>query len=137
MDEPELTVDDAAAWRQWLMRHGDETTGVWLLLAKKGATAPTTLTYDQALDEALCAGWIDGQRRRRDVATHLQRFTPRRARSPWSRRNVDIVSRLVDEGRMRPAGLAEIERAARRIEQFVAMLARGETVHPQRRTLGS
>ena len=191
----ELIIADAAAWREWLDEHHETPSGVWLVIAKKGTLEPTSLTRDQALDEALCYGWIDGQARRRDEATYLQRFTPRRARSPWSKRNVGIVSRLEAEGRMHPAGLAEVERAkgdgrwdaayagpasiempaelaaaltaepraqamfdiltsqnrysvlhrigsakrpetkARRIEQFVAMLARGETVYPQKRRL--
>jgi uncharacterized protein YdeI (YjbR/CyaY-like superfamily) len=193
---PELTVADAAAWRGWLGENHTDQVGVWLVLAKKGITEPTSLTYDQALDEALCHGWIDGQSRRRDEATWRQRFTPRRVRSPWSARNTDLVARLVAEGRMRPPGLAEIERAkadgrwaaayagpaatevpadlaealagnagakamfdiltsqnrfailhrlravkraetrARRLEEFVAMLARGETVYPRKRALG-
>jgi len=106
-----LTVADAAAWRAWLGEHHGEPAGVWLVLAKKGTVEPTSLSYDQALDEALCHGWIDGQTRRRDEATYLQRFTPRRTRSPWSARNVGLVARLVAEGRMRPPGLAEVERA--------------------------
>ncbi len=92
-------------------RHHDTSAGVWLVLARQGTTQPTSLTYDQALDEALCHGWIDGQARRRDDATYRQRFTPRRARSPWSRRNVGIVGRLERGGRMHPAGVAEVERA--------------------------
>ncbi len=71
----------------WLAAHHDDLTGVWLVLAKKGTTEPTNLTYDQALDEALCHGWIDGQLRRRDEATYAQRFTPRRATSAWSKRS--------------------------------------------------
>jgi uncharacterized protein YdeI (YjbR/CyaY-like superfamily) len=194
-DLPELTVADAAAWRVWLQAHHDDAAGVWLVLAKKGTTQPTTLVYAQALDEALCHGWIDGQVRRRDDATFRQRFTPRRARSAWSQRNVAHVQRLRGEGRMHAAGeravsaaqadgrwesayagqrtmqvpedletalaaepraremfalltsqnrysvLLRIDAAkrsatrARRIEQFVAMLARGETVHPQKRRL--
>jgi uncharacterized protein YdeI (YjbR/CyaY-like superfamily) len=168
---------------------------LWLVLAKKGTVAPTSLSYDQALEEALCHGWIDGQVQRRDQTTYRQRFTPRRPRSPWSARNVGIVTGLVAAGRMHPAGVTEVERAkadgrwdaayagpasievpadlgaalaaepraqamfdiltsqnryavlyrisnaksvgtrARRIDQFVAMLARGETVYPQKRTL--
>ena len=85
------------------------------MLAKKAALAhpdpPTTLTYAEALDEALCHGWIDGQARRRDELTVFQRYTPRHSRSPWSARNVGYVARLVDEGRMQAAGLAEVERA--------------------------
>ena len=109
--QPELTLADARAWRRWLARNHADPTGVWLVLAKKGTTDPTSLTYDEALLEALCHGWIDGQVRRRDEATYLQRFTPRRERSPWSRRNVGLAERLVADGRMHAAGLAEIERA--------------------------
>ena len=194
-DLTELTVPDAAAWRDWLDRFHTDPEGVWLVLAKGGATTPTSLTYDQALEEALCYGWIDGQVRRRDETTYRQRFTPRRARSRWSSRNVGIVARLAASGRMHPAGQAEVDRAkadgrwsaayagpataevppdllaalaanpraqamfeiltsqnryavimritdakrretrARRIESFVAMLERGETLYPQRRRL--
>ena len=191
----ELLLADAAAWRAWLREHDGDDVGVELVLAKKGTTEPTTLTYEEALDEALCHGWIDGQVRRRDARTYRQRFTPRRARSQWSERNVGHVERLLAKGRMHPAGLAAVERAradgrweaaypgqskievpadlatalaaapkakanfellssqnryavlfrihsakrsdtrTRRIEDFVAMLARGETVHPQKRAL--
>ena len=110
-DLPELVVSDLAGWRSWLGEHAEQPTGVWLVLAKKGTVEPTSLTYDEALEESLCHGWIDGQVRGRDAATYLQRFTPRRARSPWSRRNVGIVARLIEEGRMQPRGLAEVERA--------------------------
>ena len=190
---PELVVRDAAAWRTWLAGHHADPVGVWLVLAKKGTEKPTSLTYDQALEEALCHGWIDGQAGRRDDATYRQRFTPRRRRSAWSKRNTGIAERLIAEDRMRPAGHAEVQRAkadgrweaayagpasmevpadlaealaaepkaqamfdglnsqnryailyrivtakradtrARKIEQFVAMLSRGETVHPQKR----
>jgi uncharacterized protein YdeI (YjbR/CyaY-like superfamily) len=191
---PELIVSDAAAWRSWLGQHHTDQAGVWLVLAKKGTEKPTSLTYDQALEEALCHGWIDGQSRRRDETTYRQRFTPRRKRSAWSKRNTRLADRLRAEGRMHPAGHAEVERAkadgrwdaayagpasievppdlaealaaapkaqamfetlngqnryavlyrvvtakradtrARRIQEFVAMLARGETVYPQKRT---
>jgi len=108
---PELIVRDAAAWRAWLAEHHADPTGVWLVLAKKGTENPTSLTYDQALEDALCHGWIDGQARRRDEATYRQRFTPRRKRSAWSKRNTGIAERLHAEGRMHPAGQAEVERA--------------------------
>jgi uncharacterized protein YdeI (YjbR/CyaY-like superfamily) len=187
----ELIVRDATAWRAWLAEHHGEQAGVWLVLAKKGTEKPTSLTYDQALVEALCHGWIDGQVRRRNETTYRQRFTPRRRRSSWSKRNTEIAEQLLAEGRMHAAGIAEIERAkgdgrwdaayagpatmkipadlaaalaaepkaqatfeslnrqnryailyrietakradtrARRIAEFVAMLARGETIHPQ------
>ncbi|MGN8246639.1 YdeI/OmpD-associated family protein [Cellulomonas soli] len=106
-----LTVADAAAWRAWLDVHEDDTDAVWLVLAKKGVVQPTSLTYAAALDEALCSGWIDGQKRARDATTFLQRFSPRRARSLWSQQNQVHVARLDAEGRMRPRGLAEVERA--------------------------
>ncbi|MBO0693576.1 MAG: YdeI/OmpD-associated family protein [Acidimicrobiaceae bacterium] len=107
----ELLVADVDAWRRWLSEHGSEPEGVWLVLAKKGTTDPTSLTYDQALDEALCHGWIDGQVDRRDTHTYRRRFTPRRAGSAWSKRNVGIVERLTAEGRMLPAGLDAVTRA--------------------------
>lgn len=192
---PELVVPDATSWRRWLQRNHAQLDGVWLTLAKKGTTQPTRLGYDDALVEALCFGWIDGQVRRRDELTYFQRFTPRRARSAWSRRNVEIAEQLIAEGRMHAAGLAHIERArsdgrwgsaydgpasiavpedldaalaaqpraramfeiltsqnryavlyrigqakradtrARRIADFVGMLARGETVYPQKKSL--
>ncbi len=111
MDVVDLVLPDAAAWRAWLDAHEDDTDGVWLVLAKKGTTEPTTLTYDQALDEALCSGWIDGQKRGRDAATFRQRFTPRRRASLWSQRNVGLVAALTAEGRMRARGQAEVDRA--------------------------
>jgi uncharacterized protein YdeI (YjbR/CyaY-like superfamily) len=107
----ELIVADVGAWRRWLAERGSEPEGVWLVLAKKGTTEATSLTYDQALHEALCQGWIDGQVGRRDEATYRRRFTPRRAGSAWSKRNVEIVERLTAEGRMRPAGLEAVGRA--------------------------
>lgn len=111
-EEPEtLVVADAQAWRAWLDEHEDEQDGVWLLLAKKGTTSPTALTYVQAVEEALCSGWIDGQTKSVDDRTYRQRFTPRRKASLWSQRNIDRVERLVAAGRMRPRGQAEIDRA--------------------------
>ncbi|MGW3295551.1 YdeI/OmpD-associated family protein [Streptomyces xiamenensis] len=106
-----LTVQDARAWRQWLDAHEESSDGVLLVLAKKGHTHPTSLTYAQALEEALCSGWIDGRRNAIDERTFQQHFTPRRAASLWSRRNVGIVAALIEEGRMRARGHREIERA--------------------------
>ncbi|MFC7641317.1 YdeI family protein [Streptosporangium lutulentum] len=85
-DEPlELTVTDARAWREWLSRHHDSSAGVWLVLAKQNTTRPTSLTYDQALDEALCHGWIDGRLRRRDDITLCRRFTLAEGKVPGQR----------------------------------------------------
>ena len=191
MDFPELLVADAAEWRTWLTSNQSRSQGVWLVLAKKGTTHPTTLSYDEALDEAICFGWIDGQLGRRDSATFRRRFTPRNARSPWSQRNVAIAEQLSASGRRHRSGEDEVRRAkddgrwstayagqagaevpedlahalaanpragamflklttanrysilyrigsakkietrARRIEKFVDMLARGDTIHPQ------
>ncbi|MGN6473569.1 MAG: YdeI/OmpD-associated family protein [Mycobacteriales bacterium] len=191
-ETPELLVPDATRWRAWLADNHATSSGVRLVLAKKNVAGPTQLTYADALPEALCYGWIDGQLTRGDDATYRVRFTPRRTRSPWSKRNVQAAERLITDGRMQPAGLAEVERAradgrwqrayggsasleipddlrdaiaaspraqrmwdvltrtnkfavvyrvqdakraetrARRIQQFVEMLARGETPHPQK-----
>lgn len=185
---------DAEAFARWLSQHHGDATGVWLRLARKGTTEPTSLTYAQALDQALRWGWIDGQSRSIDEATFRQRWMRRRARSVWSVRNVGYATALIEQGLMQPPGLAEVERAkadgrwaaayagpkdmqappellaalaaspaaqsmydvltsqnryaislritsakrpetkARRVEQFVAMLERGETLYPQRRT---
>jgi uncharacterized protein YdeI (YjbR/CyaY-like superfamily) len=191
-ETPELLVADADRWRAWLADNHATSTGVRLVLARKGMAGPTRLTHPGALPEALCYGWIDGQLTQRDQATYRVRFTPRRARSPWSKRNVETAERLIAEGRMQPAGLAEVERAkadgrwqrayggsaslevpadlrdalaaapsaqrmwdvltrtnkfavvyrvqdakraetrARRIQQYVEMLARGDTPYPQK-----
>jgi uncharacterized protein YdeI (YjbR/CyaY-like superfamily) len=195
MELPELVVADAATWRAWLVDHHAQSTGVWLVLAKKGTTDPTSLSYERALEEAICFGWIDGQVGPRDSTTFLRRFTPRKAHSSWSQRNVDIAQRLVTSGRMHDSGAREIAKAkdngrwdnayagqatievpddlstaldaspraramfailtsqnryavlyrineakkadtrAQRIEKFVAMLSRGETIYPQARSL--
>jgi uncharacterized protein YdeI (YjbR/CyaY-like superfamily) len=191
-DLPVLIVADASTWSRWLADHGEEVNGVWLVLAKKGTTEPTSRTYDEALEEALCHGWVDGQLARGDEWTFRRRFTPRRPGSAWSKRNVALVGRLTEEGRMKGPGLDAANRAKadgnweaayasqstieipadlvaalaanpaaqtafdglnganryailyrvttakrpatrhRRIEQLVAMLSRGETIHPQR-----
>jgi uncharacterized protein YdeI (YjbR/CyaY-like superfamily) len=107
----ELIVAAAAAWRAWLDANEDASDGVWLVLAKKGTTEPTSLSYAQAVDEALCSGWIDGQKRSRDETTFVERFTPRRSASLWSQRNIGLAEALIAEGRMRARGHAEIERA--------------------------
>ncbi len=179
---------NARAFESWLRKHHATSDGLWLQIAKKGATAPS-VTYAEAVEIALCWGWIDGQKKSLDAQHFLQRFTPRRARSIWSKVNVEKVAALVEAGRMQAPGLAQVEAAkadgrwaraydgartsvvpedlqaaldaapearaffgtisasnryavlwriqtavkpdtrARRIEQLVAMLARGETVH--------
>src|SRR3546814_6745839 len=91
-------------------------------MAKKGVTEPTSARVEDALQHALCYGWIDGQRRSRDDRTFLQRFTPRRARSPWSKRNVGFVKALTEAGLMQPARLAEVQRAKDRSEEHTSEL---------------
>ena len=110
-DLPVLILTNATAWAQWLAREAATSSGVWLTLAKKGVTDPTSLTYAQALDEALCHGWIDGQARSRDESTYSHRFTPRTAKSIWSKRNVGHIARLEGEGRMQARGSSEVEKA--------------------------
>ena len=184
-----LLFASQGAFAQWLAAHHASSDGVWLRHAKKGAPEPS-VTYQEALEVALCFGWIDGQKRSMDAHHYLQRWTPRRARSLWSKVNRDKVLRYIEEGKMQPGGLAEIERAradgrwdaaydpassaavppdlqaafdahpgaaeffatlgaqnryavlfriqtakrletrARKVQQFAAMLARHETVHP-------
>jgi len=106
----ELIVADAEALRAWLMANHATSAGVWLALTRKGGTV-TTLTWQQAVDEALCFGWIDGQARKGDEETSWIRFTPRRPRSSWSQRNVANVARLESQGRMMPPGRAAVEAA--------------------------
>ncbi|KAI0104066.1 bacteriocin-protection, YdeI or OmpD-associated-domain-containing protein [Hypoxylon sp. NC0597] len=105
---PVLTVSNAADWSDWLFRNGGTSKGVWLTLAKKVGTSLTSLTYAQALDKALCHGWIDGQVRKGNgdeaSTSYAQRFTPRTAQSSWSKRNIENVARLEKANRMTEAG---------------------------------
>lgn len=110
MSEPTLTFHTQAEWDAWLELNGRAATGVWLRLAKKGA-APPTISYAEALESALCHGWVDGQKQAQSEHHWLQRFTPRTAKSPWSRINKAKALALIAAGRMRPSGLREIERA--------------------------
>jgi uncharacterized protein YdeI (YjbR/CyaY-like superfamily) len=109
-DLPLMPFESAAAWESWLEAFHAESAGVWLQIAKK-ATGIPTVTYAEAVEVALCYGWIDGQKASHDADYFLQRFTPRRPRSKWSKINVDKVAELAKTGRMRPAGIAEVEAA--------------------------
>lgn len=106
----ELVVPDPAALRAWLAEHHATSPGVRLVLGKAGGSV-TTLTWATAVEELLCVGWIDGQAGRRDEETYTIRVTPRRPRGLWSARNVGLVERLEAEGRMLPAGRAQVEAA--------------------------
>ncbi|WP_443461034.1 YdeI/OmpD-associated family protein [Glutamicibacter arilaitensis] len=109
-DNP-LILKDVAFWRGWLDENEETSDGVCLLVAKKGTTEPSSLMVADALQEALCSGWIDGQRRSRDETTFLQRYTPRRKASVWSEKITQFVAALIEQGRMRPRGRAEIDKA--------------------------
>lgn len=108
-DKPELHVATVEEWERFLAS-GPDPAGVRLRLRKKGSKEPG-ITYAEALDVALCFGWIDGQGQSLDADYHLRAFTPRRSRSIWSKVNVGHATRLIEEGRMRPEGQAEIDRA--------------------------
>jgi uncharacterized protein YdeI (YjbR/CyaY-like superfamily) len=109
-EQPVLRFADPAAFEAWMEAHHAEVDGIWIEFAKKGS-GHASIVYAEALDIALCFGWIDGQAKAVDEHWYRQRWTPRRARSPWSKRNVGKVDGLIAAGRMRPAGHAEIERA--------------------------
>ena len=126
-DKPILDVT-LEQWEQYLSGDPDPG-GVRLKLRKKLSSAPG-ITWSEALDVALCYGWIDGQTGRLDDDYTLQSFTPRRARSSWSQINVEHVARLIAEGRMRPAGLAEVERAKADGRWDAAYRVKGATAPP-------
>jgi uncharacterized protein YdeI (YjbR/CyaY-like superfamily) len=107
---PIKSFESAAAWEEWLSKNGDSQQELWLKIAKK-ASGITTVTYDEALDVALCYGWIDGLVNKYDDKCYIQRFTPRRSKSVWSKRNVGKVAELTKAGRMKAAGLAQVEAA--------------------------
>ena len=109
-DFPFLPFKSARAWEQWLAEYHASQDGIWIKMAKK-ASGIASITHDEALDVALCYGWIDGQRNRLDEQYFLQKFTPRQPRSLWSKRNIEKVARLTAEGRMQPSGLAQVEAA--------------------------
>lgn len=109
-DDDVVTFATAGELRVWLDENDDSTTGVWLRIAHKDA-ALQTVSYAEAVQAALEHGWIDGQARRFDDASHVQWFTPRRARSPWSMRNRRFAEQIIAEGRMTPRGMVEVERA--------------------------
>jgi uncharacterized protein YdeI (YjbR/CyaY-like superfamily) len=109
-DLPVLAFADQAALEAWLDAEGASAAGLYVRLAKKGSGI-ASVTYAELVESCLCFGWIDGRSNRLDEATYLQRITPRRARSVWSQKNVTAVGRLLEAGRMRPAGLAAVEAA--------------------------
>jgi uncharacterized protein YdeI (YjbR/CyaY-like superfamily) len=107
---PKIAFAAPAEWEEWLEANHAASDGVWIKMAKK-ASGIESVRHPEAVESALCFGWIDGRREALDERYFLQRFTPRRPRSNWSRINRDTAERLIADGRMRPAGLAEVERA--------------------------
>ena len=110
MDYETLEFSNQEAFRKWLIANGQKVAGIWLRIYKKDSKV-ASVNYAQALDEALCFGWIDGQKKSYDELSFLQKFTPRRPRSMWSKRNIEHVNRLKEAGSMTPAGLLEIKKA--------------------------
>ena len=109
-DKPIMTFRAKNDWSAWLEREGSASAGVWIRLATK-ASGIESIAYDEAVEAALCHGWIDGQGRSDDENWWLQKFTPRGKRSIWSKRNREKVAALTKSGEMKPAGLAEVDRA--------------------------
>jgi uncharacterized protein YdeI (YjbR/CyaY-like superfamily) len=109
-DLPTMPFESQKDWEKWLHENHATSEGLWLKLAKSGSGI-ATVTYAQALEVALCYGWIDGQKGSLDERYWLQRFTPRRARSKWSKVNREKIATLIEQGRMQPAGLREVELA--------------------------
>jgi uncharacterized protein YdeI (YjbR/CyaY-like superfamily) len=107
---PVHRFDDQKAWAAWLGKNGKTAPGLWLKLAKQG-TEPKSLTYDEALEVALCFGWIDGQKKSFDASAWLQKFTPRGPKSIWSKINCRKAEALLAGGKMKPAGLKAVEAA--------------------------
>ena len=107
---PVMAFESTDAWDAWLAAHHADSPGLWLKIAKKGS-AGTSVSYSDALDVALCHGWIDGQKGRHDDDYWLQRFTPRKPGSNWSKINTERAAALIASGRMTPAGLREVEQA--------------------------
>ena len=105
-----LAFPSQADWERWLAENHASSPGLWLKIAKKETGIPS-VTYDEALEAALCYGWIDGQKDKFDDQYWLQRFTPRRSKSKWSKINCDKADKLIAAGKMQPAGLREVERA--------------------------
>lgn len=110
MDFKPVFFDNPQDFRKWLTENHDKKNEIWVGMYKK-SSGKIAMNYKEALDEALCFGWIDGIVKRYDEASYMQRFTPRRAKSIWSKINRDNIKRLTNEGRMMPAGIAQVESA--------------------------
>lgn len=105
-----MAFTDSTAWRTWLDQNHNKVTGLWVRIYKKDSNIPT-VTYADALNEALCYGWIDGQKKSYDSTSFLQKFTPRRSKSMWSKRNIELVGQLTEQKLMMPPGLNQVKQA--------------------------
>ncbi len=109
-DAPVILFNNPKEFEEWLSENHKTSTGIWTKFSKKGSGV-TTLTYDEALEIALCYGWIDGLVNKLDEKFYIQKWTPRRKRRVWSQRNTGIIEKLIKDGRMKEAGLLEVDRA--------------------------
>ncbi|MBV8528496.1 MAG: hypothetical protein JOZ75_09290 [Candidatus Dormibacteraeota bacterium] len=107
----EVLVADSRAWRRWLEVHHATASNAWVVVKRKGAAAATQLTFEEALREAACFGWVDNKSKSRDATSYRLRFAPRRPGSSWTAGNIRIAEELIAAGEMHAAGLAEVERA--------------------------
>jgi uncharacterized protein YdeI (YjbR/CyaY-like superfamily) len=126
---PVMAFADAEVWDAWLAKSHASSPGVWLKIAKK-ESGQTSVTYPEALEKALCWGWIDGQKQPLDETSWLQRFTPRSTRSPWSLINREKALALIASGAMKPSGLIEVERAKKDGRWAVAYASQSKAVVP-------
>jgi len=146
---PILSFESPEKWEAWLAKNHATSQGLWLKFFKKNSGVQS-INYDQALDVALCYGWIDSQLKSFDEKAYLQKFTPRRSKSIWSKRNVEYIERLMKAGRMKPAGIKQYEEAKadgrleaaydkpsemQMPEDFLAELAKNKKAHAFFQTL--
>jgi uncharacterized protein YdeI (YjbR/CyaY-like superfamily) len=129
-DLPIVVAEDQPAWRGWLAANHESAAGAWLKFAKKGSPTPS-VSYAEAVEEALCFGWIDGQARGFDEHFYLQRFTPRRKSSKWSQINRRKAQRLIESGRIQPPGMAQVQAAMADGRWDAAYPAQSEATVPE------
>jgi len=128
-DLPTLSFERQKDWAVWLEKNHATTPGVWLKLAKK-ASGVQSVTYDEALEVALCYGWIDGQKKSHDETSWLQKFTPRGPKSIWSKINTEKALRLIESGKMKPSGLKAVESARQDGRWDAAYASQSKAVAP-------
>jgi uncharacterized protein YdeI (YjbR/CyaY-like superfamily) len=110
MNQPVMSFKNQSEWREWLAKNHGKSDGLWIKVYKMDSGI-ASIHPPEALEEALCYGWIDGQRKSLDIKSYLQKYTPRRTRSNWSKINTEHIARLTKLGKMKPSGIAEVEKA--------------------------